>query len=60
MTFIFHKFLNPIPPGLFESGAAWDVGGGGGGNEGRKVSAAYNSKTSNDNEMNFCRVAKDH
>ena len=58
MTFIFHKFLNPIPPGLFESGAAW--GGGGGENEGRKVSAAYNSKTINDNEMNFCGVAKDH
>ena len=41
----------PIPPGLFEGGAAW--GGGGG------VPAAYNSKTINDNEMKFGGVVKD-
>ena len=46
--------LNPIPPGLFEGGSAW--GGGGG----RKVPAAYNSKTINDNEMKFAGVVKDH
>ena len=33
------------------------VGGGGGG---RKVPAAYNSKTINDNEMKFGGVVKDH
>ena len=44
---IFESLLNPIPPGLFEGGAAW--GGGGGG---RKVPAAYNSKTINDIEAN--------
>ena len=47
--------LNPIPPGLFEGGAAW--GGGGGG---RKVPAAYNSKTINDNEMKLDGVVRDH
>ena len=47
--------FNPIPPGLFESGSAW--GGGGGG---RKVPAAYNSNTINDNEMKFGGVVKDH
>ena len=41
--------INPIPPGLFEGGAAWGRGGGGGG--GRKVPAAYNSKIISDNEM---------
>ena len=46
--------LNPIPPGLFEGGAAW--GGGGG----WKVPAAYNSKTINDNEMKLGGVVKDH
>ena len=46
--------LNPIPPGLFEGGSAW--GGGGG----RKVPAAYSSKTINDNEMKFGGVVKDH
>ena len=48
--------LNPIPPGLFEGGTAWEEGGGGG----RKVPAAYNSKTINDNEMKFGGVVKDH
>ena len=43
--------LNPIPPGLFESGAAW--GGGG-------MPAAYNSKTINDSEMKLGGVVKDH
>ena len=33
------------------------LGGGGGG---RKVPAAYNSKTINDDEMKFCGVVKDH
>ena len=45
--------INPIPPGLFEGGAA--LGGGG-----RKVPAAYNSKTINDNEMKLGGVVKDH
>ena len=44
--------INPIPPGLFEGGAAW--GGG------RKVPTAYNSKTINDSEMKPGRVIKDH
>ena len=44
--------LNPIPPGLFDSGVAW--GGGGG------VPAAYNSKTINDNEMKLGGVVKDY
>ena len=48
--------LNPIPPGLFEGGAALKGGGG----WGRKVPAAYNSKTINDNEMKFAGVVKDH
>ena len=48
--------LNPIPPVIFEGGSA--LGGGGGG--GRKVPEAYNSKTINDNEMNFGEVVKDH
>ena len=47
--------FNPIPPGLFEGGAAWEGGGGG-----RKVPAAYNSKTINDNKMNLGGVVKDH
>ena len=47
--------FNPIPSGLFEGGSAW--GGGGGG---RKVPAAYNSKTINDNEMKLAGVVKDH
>ena len=47
--------FNPIPPGLFEGDSAW--GGGGGG---RKVPAACNSKTINDNEMKFGGVVKDH
>ena len=46
--------LNPIPPGLFEGGSAWRGGGG------RKVPAAYNSKTINDNEMKFGGTVKDH
>ena len=57
MYFAFEKSLlisfSPIPPGLFEGGSAW--GGGGG----RKVPAAYNSKTINDNEMKFAAVVKD-
>ena len=47
--------MNPIQRGLFESGS---VGGGGGG--GWKVPTAYNSKTTNDNEMKFSGVVKDH
>ena len=47
--------LNPIPTGLFEGGSAF-----GGGGRGRKVPAAYNSKTVDDNEMKFGRVVKDH
>ena len=44
--------LNPIPPGLFEGGAAW---------RGEwKVPAAYISKTINDNEMKLGGVVKDH
>ena len=27
--------INPIPPGLFEGGAAWGAGGGGGGDGGK-------------------------
>ena len=53
-----HSFIepfDPIPPGLFEGGAAW---GGGGGR--RKVPAAYNSKTISDNEMKLGGVVKDH
>ena len=47
--------FNHIPPGLFEGGLAWGRGGG------RKVPAAYNSKTTiNDNEMKFGGVVKDH
>ena len=34
--------------------------GGGGGGGGRKVSAACNSKTINDNEIKFGGVVKDH
>ena len=45
-------FVNPIPPGLFEGGAAW------GGVQ--KVPVAYNSKTINDNEMKLGGVVKDH
>ena len=52
--------FNPIPPGLFEGGAAWGGGGGGGGGGGAKVPAAYNSKTINDNEMKLGGVVKDH
>ena len=48
--------FNPIPPGLFEGGPAWGWGGGG---CGRKVPAAYNSKTINDNEMKLGGVVKD-
>ena len=48
--------INPIPPGLFEGGSAW----GGGGGWGRKVPAAYSSKTINDNEVKFAGVVKDH
>ena len=48
--------FNPIPPGLFEGGAAW----GGGEGRGRKVPAAYNSKTINDNEVKLGGVVKDH
>ena len=44
--------INPIPPGLFEGGAAW--------REGWKVPVAYNSKTINDNEMKLGGVVKDH
>ena len=51
--------INPIPPGLFEGGAASGGGGGSGGGRGRKVPAAYNSKTINDNEMKFDGVVKD-
>ena len=51
--------FNPIPPGLFEGGAAGGGGGGGGGG-GRKVPAACNSKTINDNEMKAGGVVKDH
>ena len=46
---------------LFRQGFLWVAffwGGGKGG--GRKVPAAYNSKTINDNEMKFGRVVKDH
>ena len=46
-------YINRIPPGLFDGGSAW------GGGE-RKVPAAYNSKTINDNEMKFAGVVKDH
>ena len=45
--------FNPIPPGIFEDGSA-------GGVEGRKVHAAYISKTINDNEIKFGGVVKDH
>ena len=51
--------FNPIPPGLFEGGAAWGRGGGGGGG-GQKVPAANNSKTINDNEIELGGVVKDH
>ena len=51
------SILNPIPPGLFEGGSAW---GRGGGVVGRKVPAAYNSKTVNDIEMKLGGVVKDH
>ena len=52
--------INPIRPGLFEVGAAWGGKGAGRGREGRKVPAAYNSKTINDNTMKFAGVIKDH
>ena len=45
--------LNPIPPGLFEGGAAGGEGGG-------RVFAAYNSRTTNDNEMKLGGVVKGH
>ena len=51
----FYENFNPIPPGLFESGAAW-----GGGEGGEKVPTAYNSKTINDNEMKLGGVVKNH
>ena len=51
----FNCSFNPIPPGLFEDGAAWWGGGGGGG-----VPAAYNSKTINDNDMKLGGLVKDH
>ena len=57
-TTLFFKIkntLNPIPPELFEGGAAWRGGGGGG----QKVPAACNSETINDNEMKFGGVVKD-
>ena len=50
------ELVNSISPGLFEGGSAWGWGGGGG----RKVPAAYNSKTINDNEMKFGGLVKDH
>ena len=50
--FAFPVCINPIPPGLFEGGAAC-VGGGG-------VPAVYNSETINDNEMKLGGVVKDH
>ena len=50
-------YLNPIPPGLFE-GASALVGGGGG--RGRKVLAAYNSKTINDSGVKFGGVVENH
>ena len=43
-----------IPPGLLEGDSALQGGGG------RKVPAAYNSKTINDNEMKFGGLVKDH
>ena len=49
--------FNPIPPGLFEGGAAWGGWGGGGG---RKVPAANNSESIDDNEMKLDGVVKDH
>ena len=45
--------FNPIPPGLFEGGAAWGVGGG-------KCPQPIIQKTINDNEMKLGGVAKDH
>ena len=48
------SYLNPIPPGLFEAGSACEGWGGGG------VPAAYNSKTTDDNEIRFCGVVKNH
>ena len=47
-------YFNPIPPGHFEGGAAWGVGG-----RGHKMPTAYNSKTINANEMKRGGVAKD-
>ena len=48
-----HFSFNPIPPGLFEGGAAWRGWGG-------EMPAAYNSKTINDNEIKLGGVVKDH
>ena len=42
----------PIPPGLFEVGSAWGVR--------RKVPAAHNSETINDNAMKFDGVAENY
>ena len=55
MNILFYHELFILWPGLFEGGSAWDGVGGV-----RKVPAAYNSKTINDNEMKFGRVVKNH
>ena len=52
----FFETVNPIPPGLFEGGSAFPGGRGGG----RKVPAAHNSKTINENGMKFGRVVENH
>ena len=49
--------LNPIPPGLFEGGAAWG-GGGGGGKCPRPITLKLHCI--NANEMKLGGVVKDH
>ena len=44
--------FNPIRSRLYEAGWAWREGGG--------VPVAYNSKTINDNEMEFDGVVENH
>ena len=52
-----NRDLNPIRPGLFEGDWAWGEGGGGGK---RKVPAAHNSNTLDDNEFEFGGVVENH
>ena len=52
------RTVNPIPSGLFEGGAAWGMGGGGGGVKCPRP--ITKSISINDNKMKLGGVVKDH